>query len=218
MQDYRKLNEETIRDAYPLPRIPDLLDKLKGKKFFTKMDVRWGYNNVRIKHGDQWKAAFITKHGLFEPNVMFFGLCNSPATFQRMMDTLFAKEIAEGWLTIYMDDLLIMAETEDELREYTRRVLDILQENDLYLKPDKCAFNVTHVEYLGFIIEDGHLRMDPVKIAGIMDWPAPKTLKQLRSFLGFCNFYHKFIRNYTDKCRPLNELLQKATTWDWTTE
>ena len=106
-QDYRYVNKHTIRDAYPLPLISDLVDKLRDTKVFTKFDVRWGYNNVRIKDGHQWKAAFVTHKGLFEPTVMFFGLTNSPATFQRFMNDSFCDMIAEGWLVIYMDDLLI---------------------------------------------------------------------------------------------------------------
>jgi hypothetical protein len=110
-QDYRALNEGTIKNAYPLPRIGNLLDKLKGKRYFTKLDLRWGYNNVRIKQGDEWKAAFITSKGLFEPLVMFFGLCNSPATFQTMMNDIFILEIEEGWLLIYMDNILICSDS-----------------------------------------------------------------------------------------------------------
>ena len=173
VQDYRYLNKGTIKDAYPLPRISDLMDKLRGKKYFTKMDVRWGYNNVRIKEGDEWKAAFKTKFGLFEPTVMFFGLCNSPATFQRMMDNVFAEEIAEGWLTIYMDDLLIASETLEDLDEKTKRVLAKLKDNDLFIKPEKCEFATAKTDYLGFIIEEGRISMDPTKLAGIKDWPAP---------------------------------------------
>ena len=106
-QDYRYINEWTKKNSYPLPRIADLIDKLQGKSLFMKMDVRWGYNNVRIAKGDEWKAAFVTKYGLFEPTVMFFGLCNSPATFQHMMDNIFIRELNGGWLLIYMDDMLI---------------------------------------------------------------------------------------------------------------
>ena len=107
VQDYRPINEWTIKNKYPLPLIPQLIDHLRGCSLYTKFDVRWGYNNVRIKDGDQWKAAFITNQGLFKPTVMFFGLTNSPATFQAMMNTIFANEMAQGWLTIYMDDMAI---------------------------------------------------------------------------------------------------------------
>jgi hypothetical protein len=107
MQDYRPVNQWTIKNRYPLPLIPQLVDRLTGCTLYTKFDIRWGYNNIRIKEGDEWKAAFLTNEGLFEPTVMFFGLTNSPATFQTMMNTIFAVEVAEGWLTIYMDDMAI---------------------------------------------------------------------------------------------------------------
>jgi len=155
------------------------MDHLHGKKYFTKMDIRWKYNNIHIKEGDEWKAAFKTKFGLFEPTVMFFGLTNSPATFQRLMDSIFAEEIAEEWLMVYMDDILIASESREDLAEKTQLVLQKLQDNDLYLKPEKCEFNITRTDYLGFIIEQGQISMDPIKVKGIADWPAPRTLKQL---------------------------------------
>ena len=122
-------------NAYPLPLITDLMITLKGSKYFTKLDIRWGYNNIRIKEGDEWKAAFITNKGLFEPTVMFFGLWNSPATFQAMMDDYFRDMIDEGWIAIYMDDILIHAKTKEELQEKVKWVLEQLKEHDLYLKP-----------------------------------------------------------------------------------
>jgi hypothetical protein len=188
-QDYRYLNEWTIKNAYPLPLIQDLLDGLQGMKYFTKLDIRWGYNNIRIREGDEWKAAFRAPAGLglYEPTVMFFGLCNSPATFQSIMDAIFAEESALGWLKKYMDDILIAATTKEELEERTLRVLEKLEKNDLYLKPEKCEFCKEEIEYLGFIIAEGKIMMDPKKVAGIADWPVPTTLRQLRSFLGFGN-------------------------------
>ena len=119
-QDYRYVNEHTIKDAYPLPLISDLIDKVKDAKLFTKFDIRSGYNNIRIKEGDEWKAAFITPKGLFEPTVMFFGLSNSPATFQRFMNDSFKDMIAEGWLIVYMDDMLITSRSKEEDIERTR--------------------------------------------------------------------------------------------------
>lgn len=126
VQDYRKLNEMTIKNRYPLPLIQELLDKLKGARHFTKLDVRWGYNNVRIKEGDEWKAAFRTNEGLFEPTVMFFGLTNSPATFQAMMNELFRDLIHAGVVVVYLDDILIFTNTLEEHRRVTREVLRIL--------------------------------------------------------------------------------------------
>ena len=217
-QDYRRLNEGTVKNAYPLPLISELLDQLKGAKYFTKLDVRWGYNNVRIKDGDQWKAAFKTSRGLFEPTVMFFGLCNSPATFQNMMDDIFRDMKSEGWIIIYMDDIFVFTKDLQLNIHYTRKVLQRLKDNDLYLKPEKCAFWVPKVEYLGFIIQENQVAMDPVKVNGIRDWPAPTTVKQLRSFLGFGNYYRRFIFGYGDLTRPLNDLLKKDEEFTWTEE
>ena len=124
VQDYRRVNEWMIRNRYPLPLIPELINRVKGSALFSKFDVRWGYNNVRIKSGDEWKAALITNQGLYEPRVMFFGLTNSPATFQTMMNAIFAEELLEGWVTIYMDDILI--HTPDDLQLHQRRVHQIL--------------------------------------------------------------------------------------------
>ena len=118
-QDYRYLNEHMVKNAYPLPLISTLIDKLKGVKYFSKMDIQWGYNNIRIKEGDEWKAAFTTPFGLYEPLVMFFGQCNSPPTFQAFMDSTFRDMIAEGWLIIYMDDVLVFVETLEECQEWT---------------------------------------------------------------------------------------------------
>ena len=190
-QDYRYLNNWTVKNAYPLPLISEIMDKIKasGAKYFTKLDVRWGFNNIRIKEGDQWKAAFKTNLGLFEPTVMFFGLCNSPATFQNMMNDILKDEINDGWVIVYMDDILIFSKDKKSLEEMTKRVLQRLRENDLYLKPAKCQFCQTKIEYLGLIIEEGKMSMDPTKLSGIRDWPTPESVKQVRSFLGFGNFY-----------------------------
>jgi len=215
-QDYRRLNEGTIKNAYPLPQVDKLLDKLKGAKYFTKLDLRWGYNNVRIKEGDEWKAAFKTNKGLFEPLVMFFGLCNSPATFQNMMNDIFIMETNEGWILIYIDDILIFSKRKKELQKLTLRVLKKLQENDLFANLDKCTFEATEVDYLGMIISEDQIKMDPAKLKEIKDWPSPMTVKQVRSFLGFGNFYRKFIGHYADITRPLNDLTKKDLTWNWT--
>jgi RNase H-like domain found in reverse transcriptase/Reverse transcriptase (RNA-dependent DNA polymerase) len=217
VQDYRNLNKWTVPNKYPLPLIPDLIHSIAGKMLFTKFDVRWGYNNIPIKPGDEWKATFKTSEGLFEPTVMFFGLTNSPATFQTMMDDIFQEEIAQGWVKIYMDDIIIA--TEDDEEEHTRRVNQVLkklEEHDLYLKPEKCNFHVKEVEYLGVVIGQGQVKMDPTKVKGITEWPVPTSVKDVRSFLGFCNFYRVFIPHFSDKSRPLNDLTCKNRQWEWT--
>lgn len=209
VQDYRKLNDMMIKNRYPLPLISELVNKLRGAKIFTKLDIRWGYNNIRIKEGDEWKAAFRTNRGLFKPLVMFFGLTNSPATFQTMMNDILRELINEGKVIVYLDDILIFTDSLEEHRTIVKRVLDILEKNQLYLKPQKCEFEREEIEYLGVIIGHNSMRMDPVKIRGIMEWPEPKNLKQTQAFLGFTNFYRRFVRGYSEVAKPLTRLTGK---------
>ena len=217
VQDYRQLNEITVKNRYPLPLISELVNKLKGAKYFTKLDVRWGYNNVRIKEGDEWKAAFRTNRGLFEPHVMFFGLTNSPATFQTMMNDIFRDLIFAGKVLVYIDDILIFTKTLAEHHQIVRQVLNILRKHKLYLKPEKCDFAQTEIEYLGLIISENQVRMDPVKTRGILDWPTPTCKRDLQSFLGFINFYRRFIRDFATIAKPLSTLTGN-TAWSWTSE
>jgi hypothetical protein len=215
VQDYRKLNSMTIKNRYPLPLLPDMMSRISGAKYFTKLDVRWGYNNIRIREGDEWKAAFRTNRGLFEPLVMFFGLCNSPATFQTMMNDIFRILIEEGVVVVYMDDILIFTKTLEQHRTVVSRVLQILKENKLYLKPDKCIFEVQKIEFLGLILSEDQVEMDPVKIEGVRGWPVPRRVKELQSFLGFINFYRRFIEDFSKIARPLHDLTRKDTKWKW---
>ncbi|GLB45568.1 putative retrotransposable element tf2 155 kda protein type 1-like [Lyophyllum shimeji] len=215
VQDYRALNAITVKNRYPLPLISELINNLRGARYFTKLDVRWGYNNVRIKEGDEWKAAFRTNRGLFELLVMFFGLTNSPATFQTMMNDIFRDLIAQGVVCVYLDDILIYTKTLEEHRRITRIVLDRLREHRLFLKPEKCEFERTEIEYLGLIISHGTASMDPVKVAGVAEWPVPKNKKEVQSFLGFTNFYRRFIRDFSHHARPLFDLTAKDVAWTW---
>uniref|UniRef100_A0A0W0F4B6 Reverse transcriptase domain-containing protein n=1 Tax=Moniliophthora roreri TaxID=221103 RepID=A0A0W0F4B6_MONRR len=199
-QDYRDLNNGTIKNRYPLPLVTDLVDKLKTAKVFTKLDLRNEYNNIWIKDGDQWKAAFKTPQGLFEPTVMFFGLTNSPVTFQAFMNDILKDFIDEGWCMVYMDDILIFSDEINLHRLRMRHVSERLQENNLYLKPEKCEFEVTKMLFLGMVITPGHISMDEMKLAGIKDWKAPKTIKG----------------KYAELARPLHELTKKDTKFEWT--
>ena len=214
-QDYQYLNEHMVKNAYPLPLIATLIDKLKGARYFSKMDIQWGYNNIRIKEGDEWKATFTTPFGLYKPLVMFFGQCNSPPTFQAFMDSTFGDMIAEGWLIIYMDDVLVFVETLEECQERTRRVLDRMKEEDLHLKLAKCAFDQTEVEYLGLVVRNGEILMDPTKLKAVEQWEPPKSVKAVRSFIGFCNFYRKFIPHFSAIARPLINLTKKGIPFNW---
>jgi hypothetical protein len=149
---------------------------------------------------------------------MTFGLCNAPATFQMFMDMQFANIIATGHVVIYLDDILIFAETLRELTQLTHQVLQRIQDLDLFLRPAKCSFNQTLVEYLGLIILEGEIRMDPIKLKAIQDWPLPRMVKEVQKFLGFCNFYRRFVKDYSHIARPLFNLTKNKTPWNWTTE
>jgi hypothetical protein len=216
VQDYRKLNAVTIKNRYPIPRITDLIDSLSQAKIFTKIDLRWGYNNVRIKQGDEWKTAFITHRGLFEANVMYFGSSNAPATFQAMMNEILVDLILEGKVMVYLDDILIFTEDIEENRSITAEVLKRLRENDLFVRPEKCFFEKDRIEYLGMIISHGHVEMDPAKLTGVTDWPRPEKVKQVQAFLGFANFYRRFIQDFAKHAKPLTILTQKEQPWIWT--
>jgi hypothetical protein len=215
IQDYRWLNEWTMKDWYPLPLSADIINRLAEAKFFTKFDVRWGYNNICIRKGDEWKAAFTTNWGLFKPLVMFFGLTNSPATFQALMNSIFADLIAKGVIAVYLDNILIYTKTIKEHRKVTCKVLCCLEKNDLYLRPAKCKSECTKVEYLGMLIRENHVSMDPAKVQAVTDWPAPWNLKDIRGFLGFANFYCHFIEGFACTARPLNDLTKKDVPWSW---
>ena len=215
VQDYRKLNDFTIKNRYPLPLASDIINRLRQACIFTKFDVRWGYNNIRIKAGDEWKAAFTTNRGLFEPQVMLFGLTNSPATFQALMNTIFADLVAAGKVAVYLDDILIYSSSLDDHRSTTHEVLQRLLAHDLYLRPEKCEFQQEQIEYLGLVISKGKVTMDPVKIRAVIDWPTPRNLRDLRGFLGFANFYRRFIKDFAKLARPLNDLTKKDIPWTW---
>jgi hypothetical protein len=216
VQDYRTLNDIMVKNATPSPLIPDLIDKLQGSCYFTKFDVRWGYNNIRIQQGDKWKAAFKCALGLFEPLVMTFGLCNAPATFQAFMNDIFSDLVDDGHLVVYLDDILLFHDDLAKLHQLTHEVLRRLTKYNLYLKPEKCSFDQTAIEYLGVIISAGNVHMDPAKVQGITKWPCPTKVKEIQSFLGFCNFYHHFIHNYSKIAHPLFQLTKKDMPFVWT--
>jgi len=218
VQDYRPLNTITRKNAAPIPLIPELINKLLGAQFFTKLDICWGYNNICIWEGDEYKMAFKTPLSLFESCVMTFGLCNALATFQTFMDTQFTDFLATSKVVIYLNDILTMAQTIVELIKLTYGILQCLLDLNLYLQPKKCSFNQTSVEYLGLIISEGELHMDPVKLNAVTNWPTPKTIKEVQKFLGFCNFYCCFVKNYSALAQPLFNLTKKDIPFHWEQE
>ena len=178
VQDYHYLNKNTVKNNYPLPLIAQPVDKLQGAKLFSKMDLRWEYNNVHIKENDEWKAAFTCFRGSFEPIVMYFGLCNSPATFQVMMNEIFAD--MDYVVVVYIDNLMIFTKTENQA-EHNKIVLEVLrrlEENDLFVKPKKCTFHTTEVDFLGMIVGRDGIKMDQEKVKAILEWPEPKMVSK----------------------------------------
>jgi len=206
VQDYRALNAVTVKNRYPLSLISELVSQLYGARYFTKLDICWGFNNVRIKPRDEWKAAFRTNCGLFEPLVMFFGMTNSPATFQTMMNDIFRTVIAEGIVVVYLDDILIFTKMEEEHERAVWRVLEILTEHKLFLRPEKYEFHRKQIEYLGLVISENKVAMDPVKVARVHEWPVPENWTDVQAFIGFANFYRRFIQDFSTIARPLFDL------------
>ena len=215
VMDYRRLNKQTVKNNYPLPLITDLVDSMGNKRVFTKMDLWWGYNNVRIKEGDKWKAAFTTHVGSYEPVVIFFGMTNSPATFQGMMNKILRDMINEGKVAAFVDIMLIGTETEEGHDKLVEEVLRRLEENDLYVKPEKCAWKVQKVNFLGVVMGEEKIEMEENKVAGVLNWPTPKTVRDVRKFLGLANYYRCFVKDFAKLAQPLNNLTRKEEKWKW---
>jgi len=215
VQDYRYLNSWMIKNNYSLPLISDLIDSIGKKKVFTKMDLRWEYNNVRIKEGDEWKAAFSMPEGSFEPMVMFFRLTNSPATFQAMMNDLLRDLVVEEKVAVFIDDVMVATETEEGHDEIVEEVLRRLEENDLFVKPEKCVWKVREVEFLRVIIRENGVRMEKEKVQGVIEWPVSKSVKDVQKFLGLANYYRRFVKDFAKIARPLHEMTRKENKWSW---
>jgi hypothetical protein len=215
--DYRGLNKVTILNRYPLPLMTELRDRVAGSKIFTKLDLKSGYNLIRIKEGDEWKTAFRSRYGHYEYLVMPFGLANAPATFQNMMNEIFRDMIDMG-VVIYLDDILIYSESEEEHIALVKQVLARLQEHKLAIAPEKCEWHKSKVNFLGYIISAEGVEMDQEKIKTVLEWQAPESVKDVQSFLGFANFYRRFIEGYSKLTRPLTDLTKKSEKFLWSEE
>jgi len=211
VMDYHNLNNQTVKNNYLLPLITELINNMGSKKVFTKMDLRWGFNNIRIKEGDEWKGAFTMYIGSFEPTVMFFGMTNSPVTFQAMMNEILRDLINEEKVAAFVDDVLVETETETEEGhdKIVKEILRRLEENDLYIKPEKCIWKVRKIGFLGVVIEPNGVKMEEEKVDGVLSWPEPKNVKDIRKFLGLTNYYRRFIKDFAQVTRPINVLMRK---------
>jgi len=216
--DYRNLNNQTVKNNYPLLLITDLIDNMGSKQVFTKIDLQWGFNNIRIKEGDEWKGVFMTHVGSFEPTVIFFGMTNSPATFSAMMNEILRDIINEGKVTAFVDNVLVGTEIEEGHDEIVEEVLKRLEENDLYIKPEKCVWKVQKIRFLGIIIGPNGIEMEKEKVDGVLSWLEPKNVKDIRKFLGLANYYRRFIKNFAQVARPMNVLTRKDVKWQWEEE
>ena len=209
VQDYRYLNEWTIKNNYPLSLISDVLENIGTKKVFIKMDLRWGYNNVRFKEGDKWKTVFTTPEGSFELMVMFFGLTNSLAIFQAIMNELLRDLINIGKVAAFIDDVIIGMEMEEGHEEIVAEVIRRLEENNLYVKLEKYKWKVQEVGFLGVVIGLKGIKMEKEKVEDVLDWPTPKCVKDMQKFLGLVNYYHQFIEGFASIARPLHNMVKK---------
>jgi RNase H-like domain found in reverse transcriptase/Reverse transcriptase (RNA-dependent DNA polymerase)/Integrase zinc binding domain/Chromo (CHRromatin Organisation MOdifier) domain/Integrase core domain len=213
--DYRALNRITVKNRYPLPLISELLDRVRRAKWFTKLDLRSAFHQLRIAQGDEWKTAFRTRYGHFEYLVMPFGLTNAPASFQAYANDCL-REYLDKFCVAYLDDILIYSDSLEEHIQHVRMILQRLRECGLYVKLEKCDFHVQEISFLGFIISPDGVSMDPKRIATIVEWPVPESVHDVQVFLGFANFYRRFIEKYSRVVLPITSLLRKGQPFVWT--
>jgi len=206
--DYRGLNVITIPNRYPLSLMQELQDRVQGAQWFTKMDLKNGFNLIRIQEGDEWKTAFRTRYGLYEFQVMPFGLTNAPSTFQDMMNHVLSDILDVGVLA-YTDDILVYAKTEEEHDRLVKEVLERLQHNGLAVSPKKCVWKTDEVEFLGYVIGRNGIWMDQAKVDAVLSWQQLASLTETQSFLGFANFYQRFIKDYSRIARCLTVTLER---------
>jgi len=207
-----------VKNNYLLPLIIELIDNMGSKKVFTKMDLRWGFNNIRIKEGDEWKRAFTMHIGSFKPTVMFFGMTNSPATFQAIMNEILRDLINEGKVAAFVDDVLVGTETKEGHNEIVEEILRRLEENNLYIKLEKCVWKVRKIRFLGVVIGPNGIEMEEEKVDRVLSWLEPKNVKDVRKFLGLANYYRRFIKDFAQVARPINVLMRKDVKWQWEVE
>ena len=206
--DYRALNAITVKNRYPLPLIQETLNRLAKAKYFTKLNIVAAFNKIRMAEREEWKTVFRTRYGLFESLIMNFGLCGAPSSFQNYINDIFHEHL-DTFCSAYINDILIYSKTKKEHTKHVQLVFQKLQKTGLQLDIDKCEFFVKEIKYLGLIITPESIKMDQKKFSAVFDWSIPENLKDIQSFLGFANFYKRFIRDFSKMAAPLNALVKK---------
>ncbi|GKB26615.1 putative reverse transcriptase domain-containing protein [Tanacetum coccineum] len=213
--DYRELNKLTVKNRYPLPRIDDLFDQLQGSSVYSKIDLRSGYHQLRVRDEDIPKTAFRTRYGHYEFQVMPFGLTNAPAVFMDLMNRV-CKPYLDKFVIVFIDDILIYSKSKEEHAEHLKLILELLKKEELYAKFSKCDFWLSKVQFLGHVIDSEGIHVDPAKIESIKDWASPKTPTEIRQFLGLAGYYRRFIKGFSKIAKPMTKLTQKSVKFDWT--
>ncbi|GBG65833.1 hypothetical protein CBR_g53805 [Chara braunii] len=215
--DYRGLNAITVKNAEPLPRIDDLLDRVQGCKYYNKIDLKSGYHQIAIRPEDQHKTAFQTRYGLYEFVVMPFGLCNALGTFHHAMNRIFHYYL-DKFVVVYLDDILVFSKSVEEHAQHLGIVLSLLRQHKYKVNLEKCEFGRTKILYLGHEVPAAGIRPENAKVASIRDWPRPQTVTEVRSFLGMCSYYRNFVKNYSTVASPFTDITRLDTPWDWSDE
>ncbi|KAJ0795740.1 putative nucleotidyltransferase, Ribonuclease H [Helianthus annuus] len=215
--DYRELNKVTIKNRYPLPRIDDLFDQLQGSSFYSKIDLRSGYHQVRVREEDVPKTAFRTRYGHYEFLVMPFGLTNAPAVFMDLMNRV-CKPYLDEFVIVFIDDILVYSKNKEDHERHLRLILELLRREQLYAKFSKCDFWIREVHFLGHVVNEKGIHVDPAKVDAVKNWAAPKTPSEVRQFLGLAGYYRRFIKDFSKIAQPLTSLTQKNTTYSWGTK
>jgi hypothetical protein len=215
--DYRLLNDVTIKNKYMLPRIDDLFDQIRGARVFSKIDLRSGYHQMKIRSFDISKTAFSTRYGLYEFTVMSFGLTNAPTYFMNLMNKVFMEYLGK-FVVVFIDDILIYSKNDSEHEEHLRMVLQKLRDNQLYAKFTKCDFWLDEVHFLEHIIYKGGIVVDPAKVTAINDWKIPSTVSEIRGFLGLAGYYRRFIEGFSKIAKHMTSLLENGKEFKWTKE
>ncbi|GJY26746.1 putative reverse transcriptase domain-containing protein [Tanacetum coccineum] len=212
--DYRELNELTVKNRYPLPRIDDLFNQLQGSSVYSKIDLRSGYHQLRVREEDIPKTAFRTRYGHYEFQVMPFGLTNAPAVFMDLMNRV-CKPYLDKFVIVFIDDILIYSKNKQEHEEHLKLILELLKKEELYAKFSKCEFWIPKVQFLGHVIDSEGIHVDPAKIESIKDWTSPKSPTEIRQFLGLAGYYRRFIEGFSKIAKPMTKLTQKKVKFEW---